>query len=200
MSRQPLKDIEERILRQVTLAAATEGLGFVSTKRIADRLKISEPVIFTHFKTKENLLLKAYQRAFRIYEEAFYPSIIAPEKSTMEERERKREEAIDALLDNHREELVFIGQYQACQGLHLPEAIRTTPQTIRESLMKSFRKMGNASEEDITLLSDFYLMNSIFCLSMLARLPRLDDRTSRAFVDNLVFFGLYQSLEKEGKH
>jgi AcrR family transcriptional regulator len=200
MGRQRLKDIEERILQQVTHEAATEGLGFVSTKRIAESLKISEPVIFSHFQTKENLLLKAYQRAFALYEDAFLPSIIAPEKSTAEERERKREEAINSLLDNHREEMVFIGQYQACQGLHLPANVRETPKEIREALMKAFQKMGKVSEEDLALLSDFYLMNSFFCLSSLARLPRLDDPSSRAFIDKIVFFGLYKSLKKEGNH
>lgn len=45
--------------------------GGISTKEIADLAKISEPVIFTHFKTKRGLLDAAYAYAWSQIEEDF---------------------------------------------------------------------------------------------------------------------------------
>lgn len=60
MARRTLRNLDLRIMKRVVFYGATDGIGKISTKRIASDLNISEPTIFIHFKTKRNLLQSAY--------------------------------------------------------------------------------------------------------------------------------------------
>lgn len=63
MARRNLRNLDERILRKTISYGASDGISNISTKRIAKDLHITEPTIYVHFKTKENLLLSAYSKA-----------------------------------------------------------------------------------------------------------------------------------------
>jgi AcrR family transcriptional regulator len=62
MARRTLRNLDERILNQVIRYGAEEPIGDISTKKIASELRISEPTIYVHYKTKDNLLLQAYKK------------------------------------------------------------------------------------------------------------------------------------------
>lgn len=60
MARRKLRNLDERILKRVIYYGAKNGVGDISTKKIASDLRITEPTIYVHFKTKVNLLRSAY--------------------------------------------------------------------------------------------------------------------------------------------
>jgi AcrR family transcriptional regulator len=60
MARRNLRNLDERILKRTIHYGAVDGAGNISTKRIAKDLRVTEPTIYVHFKTKENLLLSAF--------------------------------------------------------------------------------------------------------------------------------------------
>ena len=69
MSRRVLeKNIGRKILREVIKEAYKDGLSGVSTAKVAHSLGISEPVIFTHFGSKKNLIKQAFFEAWRPFE------------------------------------------------------------------------------------------------------------------------------------
>jgi AcrR family transcriptional regulator len=61
--RKLVANIDEKIMNEVMKMTMKVGTGLVSTKEIAKKLQISEPVIFTHFKTKANLMNATFVKA-----------------------------------------------------------------------------------------------------------------------------------------
>jgi AcrR family transcriptional regulator len=64
MGRKPICNVEKKIMDEVLREDFKYGIYSLSTKAIAAHLKISEPVIFSHFKTKQNLLDRTFEYAF----------------------------------------------------------------------------------------------------------------------------------------
>lgn len=64
MGRKPICNVEKKIMNEVLREDFKYGIYSLSTKAIAARLNISEPVIFSHFKTKQNLLDRTFEHAF----------------------------------------------------------------------------------------------------------------------------------------
>jgi AcrR family transcriptional regulator len=64
MGRKTIANIDKKIIREVWRESVKYGIESVSTKQISQKLKVSEPVIFTHFKTKRNLMLSAFEEAW----------------------------------------------------------------------------------------------------------------------------------------
>lgn len=62
MARRNLRNLDERIIKRTIHYGAVNGIENISTKKIANDLRITEPTIYVHFKTKENLLLSAFQK------------------------------------------------------------------------------------------------------------------------------------------
>jgi AcrR family transcriptional regulator len=57
------------------------GIAGVSTKRIASRLGISEPVIFAHFQTKENLMVSTARAAWdQLPHKMAFPKVLTAEE------------------------------------------------------------------------------------------------------------------------
>jgi AcrR family transcriptional regulator len=63
MRRKLSPDIDDKILDEVMTLADERGLDAVSTKEISFNLSISEPVIFSHFKSKYGLIEATYRKA-----------------------------------------------------------------------------------------------------------------------------------------
>lgn len=64
MARRTLKNLDNRILKKVIAHGADKGPEKISTKKIAMEIGITEPTIYVHFGTKNNLLREAYEKAF----------------------------------------------------------------------------------------------------------------------------------------
>lgn len=63
MARRTLRALDNRIIKRTLIAGAKKGINNISTKEIASLLDITEPTIYVHYKTKENLLFCAYKEA-----------------------------------------------------------------------------------------------------------------------------------------
>jgi AcrR family transcriptional regulator len=74
MARRTLLNLDERILTWVVSEGAKKGLYGISTAHIAAQLRISEPLIFVHYQSKENLLKEAYRWALH----GLYGSLSTP--------------------------------------------------------------------------------------------------------------------------
>jgi AcrR family transcriptional regulator len=82
MGRRGIPNIENKILNAVLKADAKEGLYGISTRDIAKKLAISEPVIFARFGSKKGLLEAAFAYAWgQIYEDFGVPrSLLASDE------------------------------------------------------------------------------------------------------------------------
>jgi AcrR family transcriptional regulator len=63
MARRNLRNIDQRIINRTIEEGAAKGIDGISTKKIASLLRITEPTIYVHFGTKDNLLKEAYKTA-----------------------------------------------------------------------------------------------------------------------------------------
>lgn len=66
MARPRIKNLDQNIIHEVMALSYESGLSVLSTKKIASRLKVSEPTIFAHFGTKAKLLLAAFAEAWSL--------------------------------------------------------------------------------------------------------------------------------------
>jgi AcrR family transcriptional regulator len=82
MGRRGIPNIENKILTAVLKMDAKDGLSSVSTRDIAAKLGISEPVIFARFGSKKGLLQAAFAYAWgQIYEDFGVPrSLLATDE------------------------------------------------------------------------------------------------------------------------
>jgi AcrR family transcriptional regulator len=83
MGRKGIPNIENKILNAVLKADAKGGLSSISTRDIAKKLGISEPVIFARFGSKQGLLEAGFTYAWeQIYEDFGIPrSLIEPDEA-----------------------------------------------------------------------------------------------------------------------
>ena len=63
MGRKILHNVDGKIMDEVIRETFKYGIAMISTKDVARRLHISEPVIFSHFKTKQNLIDQTFVAA-----------------------------------------------------------------------------------------------------------------------------------------
>lgn len=68
MGRRKIENLEPKILAGVLRMNAKEGIANISTRKLAKKLGISEPVLFSHFMSKQGLLDAAFEYAWgKIY-------------------------------------------------------------------------------------------------------------------------------------
>lgn len=84
MAKKRTKNLDEKIVEVVLAQAFSGSLCSVSTKRIAQRLHVSEATIFAHFPSKKSLLQKTFQAAWRVFPEglSFPADISLPAEKT----------------------------------------------------------------------------------------------------------------------
>jgi AcrR family transcriptional regulator len=108
MARRNLRNVDDRILCRTIVEGAENGVQGISTKKIASALRISEPTIYIHFKTKDNLINAAYQKAFSVV----YGCVNIALNGVLEETLEKNVELILKNADEHRNEVIFVFHYQ----------------------------------------------------------------------------------------
>jgi AcrR family transcriptional regulator len=65
MGRKPIMNVEKKIMQEVLREDFKQGISNLSTREIASHLHISEPVIFSHFQTKQNLFDRTFEYAWQ---------------------------------------------------------------------------------------------------------------------------------------
>jgi Transcriptional regulator len=110
MARRTLRNLDERILKWTIHYGAIDGISNVSTKRIAKDLRITEPTIYVHFKTKGNLLYEAYKRIV----ETVYDFQEVPHEDPKQFTDELERELLRLLekASLKREEVVFAFNYR----------------------------------------------------------------------------------------
>ena len=110
MARRNLRNLDERILKRTIHYGAVDGAGNISTKRIAKDLRVTEPTIYVHFKTKENLLLSAFVYCIQNIYDAEYIK-----KAASAENAEHLDEEILRLLQKGKansEEIIYAFNYR----------------------------------------------------------------------------------------
>jgi AcrR family transcriptional regulator len=105
-------DIDKKILDEVMKQTVKVGTGLVSTKDIATKLKISEPVIFGHFKTKSELMNATFAFAWdKIFGENDPIAVVAREHGADLKFEYYREAMLETV--SHKKEICYLHHYLA---------------------------------------------------------------------------------------
>jgi AcrR family transcriptional regulator len=68
-------DTQERILREAALLFASDGIGGVSMRKVAERLGLSATAIYRHFASKEALISAVCVEGFRLFAEYLWRAL-----------------------------------------------------------------------------------------------------------------------------
>lgn len=69
MARRTLRALDSRIIKRTIQAGAKKGVSNISTKEMSTLLGITEPTIYVHYGTKENLLSQAFKECGTVIRE-----------------------------------------------------------------------------------------------------------------------------------
>lgn len=130
MARRTLRNLDERIIKLTIHYGAIGGIEGIQTKRMAKDLGITEPTIYVHFKTKENLLFEAYKNALAtIYGASALKDPSEPLEETII--------SVLALSKEHPEEAIYSFYYRHySKRKELPPANEGAIRVIAEGLAK----------------------------------------------------------------
>ncbi len=70
MARRKLRNLDNRILKKIVAHGAEYGIDEISTKEVAEEIGITEPTIYVHFHTRNNVLLVANEYAIQELKDA----------------------------------------------------------------------------------------------------------------------------------
>jgi len=192
MGRKTIHNVDEKIMDEVIREIFKYGIAMISTKDVAHRIHISEPVIFAHFKTKQNLIDQTFAYAWgKIPEEAIFPS------PDIDIRDPKIYEAYVARFNEileYPKELVYGDAYYHSSYYHKDFAEKSMGGIV-ESLIPVFALYQTGrSEEQRRLMVVRYLENIISDLAQIARgvVPKSNENLRIAI--GSILFGTYGLL------
>jgi AcrR family transcriptional regulator len=195
MCRTSIANIDEKILDEVIAESYTYGIGWVSTKEIASALGISEPVIFSHFHTKKNLILSAYPRAWEPINHCLEIVSDTPWdviKSAQVYNALKN--GIDELY-SHPKELSFIAQYEGLRPVYGSEVVYEAQAYMRDKLKAILSLAFHVEPKDFqdpldlfieTLISDYFFLN---------KAPSYALEEAKPFILNFAAYGSKRAFE-----
>lgn len=131
--RKLVANIDDKIMIEVMKMTMKVGTGLVSTKEIAKKLHISEPVIFTHFKTKTDLMNATFIKACTPLLNDQIAKVCL-EKGSVASFEDYKPALLWAL--SFKKETVYIHHYLASSYYN--------DKVVRESLAPFFEQAGKA--------------------------------------------------------
>jgi AcrR family transcriptional regulator len=163
MGRKAIKNIEKKILMEVLKATYKNGIAAVSTKEIAKKLHISEPVIFAHFSTKQNLMVKAFEEAWNdIPHTVAFPQSVSKEDDGIAFL-RYKEKVTMAL--NDAVGIIYIADFVNSRYYNYDEVLRIESD-YRAEICACFAKINaNIPAKDLDLLAECFIESSITSLS-----------------------------------
>jgi AcrR family transcriptional regulator len=163
MGRKPIKNIEKKILAEVMKSTFKNGIAAVSTKEVARRVGISEPVIFAHFKTKQNLMVRAFEEAWNALPHiAAFPESVKAEDDLIAFNRYKEKVAV-ALANPVK--LIYISDFINSRYYSYTEVLRVE-KDYRQEIGAKFAKINPAiPPRDLDLLPERFIESSITSLS-----------------------------------
>jgi Transcriptional regulator len=163
MGRKAIKNIEKKILGEVMKEAFKNGIAAVSTKEVARKLHISEPVIFAHFETKQNLMVKAFEEAWN----ALPHTVAFPETVNSDDDQAaflKYKEKVEIALANPVK-LIYIADFFNSRYYSYSEVLRVEGQ-YRSDISNCFARINpKIPKRDLDLLAERFIESSITSLS-----------------------------------
>jgi hypothetical protein len=166
MKHLPKDVLENLIIDEVMKEAMEKGPGNVSTKRVAETIKVSEPAIFAHFPTKATLMNATFVKAWNTM--FIEPSFSYEEYNCMpEENFRKKiDEDLKRQL-KQKKEVAFITNYVHSEYLDF----RLYKITIAplQAILKKFMHVAypTVEDKDLDLITGIYIDFKIRCLYFL---------------------------------
>jgi AcrR family transcriptional regulator len=149
MARRQLKNLDERILKKVIQEGAENGIEGVSTKRIASELGITEPTIYVHFKTKNNLLLSAFEK-----DDCFFYSNLKKFHFHSDEEafDHAFTECVSDLIERafaYREEVMYSFYYRHSSYFETSEHQAHYFAIFHETTIALFREEGKSADVEL---------------------------------------------------
>jgi AcrR family transcriptional regulator len=192
MGRKTIHNVDEKIMDEVIRETFKYGIAMISTKDVARRIHISEPVIFSHFKTKQNLIDQTFSYAWhKMPQEVIFPT---------SEADIRNPEVYDhyiarfnALL-HFPKELVYEDAYYHSSYYHKDFAEKTMSGIIGNLIPVFAGFQTGRSEEQRRLMVTRYLENIISDLAQIARgvVPKTEENFRIAI--GTILFGTYGLL------
>ena len=158
MGRRVIVNLEAKILSAVLKINAKDGFSNISTKKIAKKLAISEPVIFAHFNTKQGLLDASFRYAWKL----IAPSFGTPRSLLIRDsREGLRiyREKTDLLLHEFKLPLLYVYDYlnSSCSQSEFADQVMADTRCMIEEYFKSQAPSFTAYDLDLIAKQNIHL-------------------------------------------
>jgi AcrR family transcriptional regulator len=152
MGRKPICNVEKKIMEEVLRADFKYGIYALSTKKIASHLKISEPVIFSHFKTKQNLYDRTFEYAFN---QINVPSLIPTPEVVLSSEANERFLAFFQAVLEEKECLVYAEHYAHSSYYNKAAAYQVEKGVVESAVAFLNAHNGRPEEENRSLAFGF---------------------------------------------
>jgi AcrR family transcriptional regulator len=152
MGRRVIVNLEEKILSAVLRMNANEGIAKISTKDLAKKQGISEPVIFAHFETKQGLLDASFEYAWKLIYSSFGQPVSLLAKDPAEGFKIYQEKT-DFLLKQGKMPLLYVYDYLNSSFCHQDFADLVMKDT-HDAIENYFRSQApHLTEYDLDLIA-----------------------------------------------
>jgi AcrR family transcriptional regulator len=198
MARHPNPNIKSLILAEVIRLSGKEGFAMFSTRDLAANLGISEPVIFTNFKTKEELIDAAFVQAWEPFDHLLdsLVDIAAPDFHFLDWAIMKPGNSI---IMAHPNELAFLKQYFS-SPVYFDFAYISKVQSHFLSCGVAILKKTHASlpphPEEVFFLAEERMVTSFYQMAWRSYLDRPRSRRMGCF---LFSYGLLGSIVQDSR-
>lgn len=192
MGRKILHNVDGKIMDEVIRETFKYGIAMISTKDVARRLHISEPVIFSHFKTKQNLIDQTFVAAWsKMPVRVIFPT------PDVDIRNPIIYEAYIARFDevlSYPKELVYLDSYYHSSYYRKDFADNTTSGMFFRLVPVFALYQTGRSEEQRRFMVGRYIENTIADLAQFARgtVPKTSENFRIAI--GTILFGTYGLL------
>jgi AcrR family transcriptional regulator len=193
-------DIDNRILDEAIAESYECGLSKISTKTIASRLNISEPVIFTHFHTKKNLISSCYPRAWKMMDTMleYFPKKPWNEISSSDIYDSL--EPFVSLILSKPKELSFLAQYGARRYIYGDEIVIKSQASLREYALGVVKVAYGVAPDNFDDVLDGFFQVIVTNLSLFSRVPEFSTERAKRFLSNFILFGYKRSFQIDMIH
>jgi AcrR family transcriptional regulator len=191
MARRTLKNIDEKILKKVVKIGSVGGMDGISTITISKSLDISEPTIFVHFKTKEQLLETAFLFVTNKIFEGFTKESVALPESASYETMWDRINLFLNLCSKYTTEIMFFYNYRHSR-YYSEGKYKDTTNPYKKMISEAFKdlmKKVNPEYEDLLITFCFETIFSYFIQVFSGQIK--DEELSRKALFKYITTGLY---------
>jgi AcrR family transcriptional regulator len=192
MGRRTIKNVDTKIMDEVIKENFRYGIASISTKDLARRIHISEPVIFAHFKTKQNLMNRTFEYAWsKVPERAIFPT---PDIDINDPKVYQVYVARFQELLSRPKEVVYGDSYYHSSYYDFSLAYEVEKNLV-DRLIAVFKLYHTGrSDEERKIMVMQYLENMVASLSRMARgITQASDENLR-IVFGMLLFGSYGLL------